>query len=252
MYYSFAIFTVLTTFTLLLLDTTSEAFTVRPAKVTQNPQKQRLPLYQSTVPRDFIEDQEYDNDDNDLDFTDATAASDEEAWKLRLLEASNIASLLCIVDCTVLPAVTIALPFFGLVGQTPEQTEFLHQLGHRVALGFVLPVGGSAVTLNYLFAHQQKSIAALGALGLVLVLSANSPHEWLHGMEGSILYPLLSAVHQGTTHRVVNLMGCACLRGSNYLSRRSGKCLHDHPQNHSHDHDHHHGTSCCNHHDHTH
>ncbi|CAB9525985.1 MerC mercury resistance protein [Seminavis robusta] len=170
-------------------------------------------------------------------------------WRGQLLKASNIASLLCVLDCTVLPVVTVVLPFFGLVAASPAQMEFLHHLGHQVALFFVLPVGGSATLLNYLYAHRQKRIASLGVLGLVMVLAANAPHGLLHAVHDTVLlkflYPLLHAVHHGITHRLVNILGCACLLGSNYLSKQSGKCLHGHDHSecadsgHSHSHSQH-------------
>lgn len=150
-------------------------------------------------------------------------------WRSKLLQASNWASLLCVLDCTALPVVTLVLPLFGLVAATPAQMEFLHWLGHQVALVFVLPVGGSATLLNYLYAHQQKRIAALGMVGLMLVALANAPHSVLHLVEHQPwLYSLVHFVHHGIAHRVTNLLGCACLLGSNYWSKQSGKCLHGH------------------------
>ena len=56
----------------------------------------------------------------------------------KLLQVSNIASMLCVIDCTVLPIVTILLPLIGL-GASPVQAKWLHELGHSVALFFVLP-----------------------------------------------------------------------------------------------------------------
>lgn len=170
-------------------------------------------------------------------FSNNDSSTTTKSWKLQLLQASNIASILCVVDCTVLPLVTVVLPFFGLVAATPVQTEFLHRLGHSLALWFVLPVGGSATLLNYLYAHQQKKIAALGALGLWLVYATNAPQGVFGSssstMEPALLYAILRTAHHGAAHRLVNVLGCACLLGSNYLSRKSGKCLH--------------GPECCDH-----
>ena len=177
------------------------------------------------------------------------AVEEVTGWRGQLLKASDIASMLCVLDCTVLPIVTVVLPFFGLVAATPAQMEYLHQLGHSVALFFVLPVGGSATILNYMYAHKIPSIAALGVFGLTLVFMANAPHGLLHLVEDTIilklLYPLLHAVHHGIAHRLTNILGCACLLGSNYLSKQSGKCLHGHDHSecsdsgHSHSHAHH-------------
>jgi len=59
--------------------------------------------------------------------------------KKRLSKISNVASLLCVVDCTVLPFVTVLLPLLGIASYTPAQSAFLDSLGHSVALFFVLP-----------------------------------------------------------------------------------------------------------------
>lgn len=60
------------------------------------------------------------------------------SWKNRLLHLSNLASILCVVDCTVLPLLTIMLSLLGLAEQ-PHRLEWLHELGHQVAINFVLP-----------------------------------------------------------------------------------------------------------------
>ena len=57
----------------------------------------------------------------------------------KLLNISNIASMLCVIDCTVLPIVTVVLPLIGMGVSSPEQAKFLHELGHSVAIFFVLP-----------------------------------------------------------------------------------------------------------------
>jgi MerC mercury resistance protein len=168
------------------------------------------------------------------DTTDSitTTTTTTTGWKGQLLKASNIASLLCVLDCTILPMVTLILPWLGWVAASPAQMEFMHRLGHQIALSFVLPVGASATLLNYLYAHRQKRIAALGLFGLLLVAAANAPHTLLHAVEphASLWRLVLSTVHHsGWTHRCVNVLGFACLLGSNYWSKQSsGKCLQGH------------------------
>eukprot|EP00977_Amphora_coffeiformis_P005782 scaffold1221_cov207-Amphora_coffeaeformis.AAC.41 len=176
-------------------------------------------------------------------------------WKGNLLQASNWASILCVVDCTVLPVVTIVLPFLGLVVASPAQMEWLHQLGHSVALWFVMPVGGSATLLNYRYAHQDPSVASMGVLGLSLVFLANAPHSFVHMLAPDVMTTTtttattidfslaswvsssLHAIHgPGPTHSMVNVLGCGLLLGSNYLSRQSGKCIHGHDHGHGHHH----------------
>jgi hypothetical protein len=162
----------------------------------------------------------------------------------KLRKISNFASLLCVLDCTILPIITVALPLLGFLNLGATQLEFFHHLGHQLALFFVLPVGGLTTIVNYL-SHKKAWISSLAIVGLFMVGMANSHiHDlpllghahWLH------------AIQHGPMHRVVNILGCAFLLGSNYLSQQEG-CAHDHSTSstscessspsHSHSHDHH-------------
>ena len=67
-----------------------------------------------------------------------TPQEDRPSWKQRLLQVSNIASMLCVVDCTVLPLITILLTVLGMAEQ-PEKMQWLHSFGHHMAVYFVLP-----------------------------------------------------------------------------------------------------------------
>ena len=60
------------------------------------------------------------------------------AWKENLLQISNVASFLCVIDCTILPIITLLLPLIGFAA-SPDQEEWLHHIGHKVAMNFVLP-----------------------------------------------------------------------------------------------------------------
>jgi len=139
-------------------------------------------------------------------------------WKSKLLKASDFASLLCVLDCTILPLVTVVLPLLGFVSLPPAQMEFLHHVGHQIALWFVLPVGSTATFLNYKLAHQKKRILSLGVLGLVLVALANAPHALIHlvqqqyVMSGSnniiwrTVHPVMHLIHHGVAHRMTNIL----------------------------------------------
>lgn len=165
-------------------------------------------------------------------------------WKESLMRFSNVASLLCVVDCTVLPIVTLALPLFGIIAATPSQIEWIHNAGHFVALGFVVPVGLLATCSNYLFSHRKLRIAMTGWLGILSIILANMPCAWIPPGGGTLGYAIpvvLHQMHHGWAHRLVNIFGCALLLGSNYLSRRmvhttgsscSNDCSHDHDYHH--------------------
>lgn len=138
-------------------------------------------------------------------------------WKGRLLRVSNIASLLCVVDCTILPVVTLLLPLIGL-GASPEQEKWLHHMGHKVAMNFVLPIGGLTATINYT-SHKNISLSLVSLLGLILISMANAS---CHSPVTSVLpHYILHLLHGGLTHRCVNISGCALLILANYLGHKT-------------------------------
>lgn len=162
------------------------------------------------------------SDDSDSE-SSVDSIKSKTSWKDKLLQFSNFASMLCVLDCTILPIVTVLFPLMGVL-VSASHLEWLHQAGHAVALGFVLPVGGMATVTNYLYNHRTKWITAIGWLGLLLVGSANAgcslvPHG-TGGAMGHFLHEMLHTLHHGVQHRVANLAGCALLLFSNYLSRQ--------------------------------
>ena len=66
----------------------------------------------------------------------------------KLLRISNIASLLCIVDCTVFPLLTLLVSLTGPVsiGSSTCHSSLLHEIGHSVSIYFVLP--GTCIFLH--------------------------------------------------------------------------------------------------------
>lgn len=165
--------------------------------------------------------------------SDATTKTTPTSWKQNLLKFSNIASFLCVIDCTVLPAVTLLLPIFGLV-TSAATSELLCAIGHRIALYFVLPVGFLATTTNYLYNHRKAWITSIGWLGMLLIFGANMPHGHGHHHHAhSLVESLLEHLHHGVWHRVTNLLGCGLLILSNRISHQQQDCC-------SHHHGHHH------------
>mmetsp|Transcript_4597 Transcript_4597/g.6784 ORF Transcript_4597/g.6784 Transcript_4597/m.6784 type:complete len:300 (+) Transcript_4597:3-902(+) len=145
-----------------------------------------------------------------------------EDWKDKLRRVSTFASLLCVIDCTLLPIVTVILPLLGLAG-SPAHLAWIHELGHKMAMFFVLPVGGLAATMNYV-SHKKLRISIPAAIGLLLVYLANAGSDSL--LVSQLPHAISHAFHCGATHRITNIAGCALLLGSNYLSRQIG-CVND-------------------------
>ena len=135
----------------------------------------------------------------------------------QLNKASTFASVLCAIDCTVFPLLIALQTAIGL-GSGTLSSELLHKASHLCALYFVVPVGGTAVTTNFL-GHRKPLVALWGCCGLFLVLLANLH---LHFLPHSIEH----ALH--AYHKLINIAGCALLLSSQWYSQRllkkMGKC----------------------------
>jgi len=143
-------------------------------------------------------------------------------WLGRLNKVSNVASILCAIDCTVFPVLLTLLPILNM-GSSGKYEVMLHALSHKVALYFVAPVGGLAVTTNFL-QHRKPLVLLWGVSGLSLVLLANLRLAFLpHSVDHQL--------HEW--HSVINVMGCLTLLSSQWYAHRllheMGKdCGHNH------------------------
>jgi hypothetical protein len=154
-----------------------------------------------------------------------------------LRKVSNFASFLCVLDCTILPVITVLLPLLGILNLGASQLEFFHHLGHQLALYFVLPVGGLTTVVNFI-GHKKKWITALASIGLVMVGVANSHwHHW--PIVGGHVPHWIHMIQHGLLHRLVNISGCAFLLSANYISQQQPGCAHGHACGHDHSHAHH-------------
>lgn len=118
-------------------------------------------------------------------------------WKERLVDVSNLASLLCVLDCTLLPFVSIAIPALswgvgfiagsGALGSADASTSsnsvmvalssflaYLPAISHGIALYFVIPVGLLTTTVNYFFGHKEVRFSSISLLGVAIIYMANS------------------------------------------------------------------------------
>lgn len=182
------------------------------------------------------------------------------SWKDRLIDISNIASFLCVLDCTLLPLVSIALPAFSwLAGSMPigssnnallagfaSISDFLPVIGHGIALFFVTPVGLLTTLVNYFFGHKQLRFSFAALLGIFLIFAANSDtgtgiatidsfltssgiathshgghvHDTCGAMLGAATGMLAHSCGAGWPHRLTNTVGCAFLLGSNHYGKK--------------------------------
>lgn len=144
------------------------------------------PLYQSTQnPTSNIRSsQEASSSNVSISNTNNTGS-----WKERLLDVSNFASLLCVLDCTLLPLVSIAIPALSwgvgfIIGSGGASTAvpptlsaflaYLPVLSHGIALYFVIPVGLLTTVINFFFGHREVKFSMTALFGVALIYAANS------------------------------------------------------------------------------
>ncbi|KAL7428899.1 hypothetical protein ACHAXM_001475 [Skeletonema potamos] len=151
-----------------------------PSRTDQN----SLPLFQSTP--NIVRASQYSSSSVvPIDNNDKITGS----WKERLLDVSNFASLLCVLDCTLLPIVSFAIPALSwgvgfIIGSggasaaiPPALSAFLAYLpvlSHGIALYFVIPAGLLTTVVNYIFGHREVKFSMAALFGVALIYAANS------------------------------------------------------------------------------
>ena len=127
----------------------------------------------------------------------------QDGWRSSVHAISSAASLLCVLDCTLLPLFAIIFPVFNLA----IPSALFHHIAHAVAIYFVLPMGLLTTALNYA-SHRRIRLLSFSLVGLILI-----------GLTNSHIFNL-DALHHGWGHRFANIAGCTVLLVSNYLSRQ--------------------------------
>lgn len=186
------------------LDETSRVLRRRPMHMPQAPQGQRrVILPRSHQARPAASTAVASN-------MDPSSSRQNSSIVLSAIQSTaNWASFLCILDCTLLPLLSLALPLFEWLHiGTATWQHTLCVWSHGLALYFVLPVGCTTVSLNFVRGHGNWRVAGVGYIGLLLV-----------GLANLDFVPFLS---HGALHRVTNLLGCGLLLTSNYLSQQLG------------------------------
>ena len=180
------------------------------------------------------------------------------SWKERLVDVSNVASFLCVLDCTLLPTVSIALPALSWVAGGVSAgsnnavlsgfssiMSIFPALSHGIALFFVIPVGLLTTIVNYFFGHRQWRFSIAALFGIMLIYAANSGigtgiasvdsfltswgiasyshgghvHDACGAIVGATTGMLTHSCGEGLAHRLTNTIGCAFLLGSNYYGK---------------------------------
>lgn len=160
------------------------------------------------------------------------------SWKDRLIDISNIASFLCVLDCTLLPLVSIALPALSWIAGSlslggastnsvtvalSSMLSFLPALGHGIALYFVIPVGLTTTIVNYFFGHKEIRFSLVALMGVFLIYAANSSSGVGIASVDSLLntWGILAHSHEGAAH-VHDACGAIVGATTSMLSRSEG------------------------------
>ncbi len=142
---------------------------------------------------------------------------EKTSWKDRLVNVSNIASFLCILDCTLLPFFSVVMPALswsaGAIGGGASGTGFgvmgailtyLPTLSHGIALYFVIPMGILTSIINYYYGHGEWKFSMLSFAGLILIFIANSS---VMGLLGGALGMDVSHLHHQHHHHAHDACG---------------------------------------------
>lgn len=224
----------------------------------------RLPIGVSSSALLPFTETEFSSELNNVDLVNSGKIQSRDdapvSWKDRLIDVSNIASFLCVLDCTLLPLVSVAIPTLSWIvswiissagasaGAVTTTNSFLVALstvmaaipaiGHAIALYFVIPVGILTTVVNYVFGHKELRFSLPALLGIILIYTANSNgigisfvDSWLasvgiiaqthaHLAHGACSSAVGHVCTLGWAHRLTNTIGCGFLLGSNYASRK--------------------------------
>jgi len=146
------------------------------------------------------------------------ANTKSDRLKQRLNQLSVIASIICAIDCTVLPLlllmVSVGSGGAAVVGDGCCAHEALHRISQQAALYFVLPLGGTAALSSFV-QHRHKGILAGCLVGLGLIYAANMPAV----LAGGAAWVLSIKTYVTTHHQVLSLLGCATLTVSQLIGQ---------------------------------
>eukprot|EP00922_Rhytidocystis_sp_ex-Travisia-forbesii_P027316 GHVS01040037.1.p1 GENE.GHVS01040037.1~~GHVS01040037.1.p1 ORF type:complete len:258 (+),score=31.09 GHVS01040037.1:71-844(+) len=134
-----------------------------------------------------------------------------KSWGLS--EWSTLASVLCAIDCTVLPAVMTIVPLLGWA--SPDSMHSLHHFSHWAAIYVMVPLALLAILSNYL-RLRSVLLSLWGLFGVALIFVAHQ-HEIL------LLLPPQHhsfASFAQSWHTAISLFGAANIILSNYISHQ--------------------------------
>eukprot|EP00747_Dinoflagellata_sp_TGD_P169082 gnl/TRDRNA2_/TRDRNA2_197067_c0_seq1.p1 gnl/TRDRNA2_/TRDRNA2_197067_c0~~gnl/TRDRNA2_/TRDRNA2_197067_c0_seq1.p1 ORF type:complete len:252 (-),score=19.57 gnl/TRDRNA2_/TRDRNA2_197067_c0_seq1:129-830(-) len=117
-------------------------------------------------------------------------------------DLASIGSILCAINCTILPLVIAILP---LIGNLPM--GWVHKVSRICALGVVGPISSLAVVFNC-SQHKNALVGIWGFCGIILILCAN------------ITFPRAFGRFVSAHHSLMSFSGCLLLISSQLYARR--------------------------------
>jgi len=208
------------------LSSSTMVSTTNARRMISNRKMTGLPLDTPTADISLSLFQSSPNDQLSKDYNNSPIVKTEStSWKERLIDVSNLASLLCVLDCTLLPFVSIAIPTLSwgvgiitgsaaITSSNPIMTglssfmAFLPAISHGIALYFVIPVGSCTTIVNYFFGHKEIRFSLLSMVGVALIYAANgsgvgiqSIDTWLNSMG------IVASAHTGHGAHVHDMCG---------------------------------------------
>jgi len=150
------------------------------------------------------------------------SSMNQSSWNEKLMKVANIASILCVIDCTILPIFVVLLSVTGMGSSdstTHHSHDLVHTIGHSIANFVVLPVAILVTCVN--FFNKKMIPGFLSFTGLVLIYVTNSHGGIFNRFK--LVNQVLHILHENEFwHRAVDLTGVACMLSANYLSNVKG------------------------------
>jgi len=139
-------------------------------------------------------------------------------WKV----VGNVAAILCVIDCTVVPILVTAVSFLGALNESAALFHFTHLIGFYC----MIPIAGLAVISTYIKSHNWK-VLLWGLTAWSFIISGHLTHS--SSVDASSAHTndsdnLISThTHNHLLSSFLIVTGAANLVLSNYLGRRETK-----------------------------
>lgn len=127
--------------------------------------------------------------------------------RFNLNNVSMALSILCVIDCTLIPLLLVLLSVFNLLD---DKLDFLHEVSEIIALYIMVPISSLCVTINF---YQLKNFFLLlwGIFGIILFTFAHGHFQCFGENINEVLKEF---------HLVLSLFSIFSILSNNFVSQK--------------------------------